>query len=232
MLANDRKLKSEMLLRKLLNSMNASSSSRPEFDVVNFPSDFIDVFIVFSVYGAIPMLHGRFTPSQGVSSLSLNGGSVNLTFTPKTTLKERQTVVFEDSSGAIGSYSLPYLFQSVDTVNVGSPNHKLSLCDAELSNALKYTDKFGHLGSHPNYPPFPLCRSKLSSATTPVEKISSSNFNSASATEGFPILFEDSSEIDPYPDFYGEPATWLTEDWTASIIVPDTLVKTVSSGTL
>ncbi len=175
------------------------------------------------------MLHGRFTPSQGVSSLSLNGGTVNLTFTAKKTLKERQTVVFEDSSGLMGSYSLPYLFQSVDTANIGDPNYKLSVCDAELSNALKYTDKFGHVGSHPNFPPFPLCRSKLSSATTPV---TSSNFNSASATEGFPILYDESSEIDPLPDFYGEPATWLTDDWTASITVPDTLVKTVSSGTL
>ena len=172
------------------------------------------------------------TPSQGVSSLSLNGGAVNLTFTAKTTLKLRQMVVFEDSSGLMGSYSLPYLFQSLDTVNVDNPNYKLSVCDAEISNALKYTDKFGHLGSHPDYPPFPLCRSKLSSGTTPGQKISSSNFNSASATEGFPILFDDNSEIDPHPDPYGDAATWLSEDWTASFSVPDTLVKTVSSGTL
>ncbi len=188
--------------------------------------------LFFSVDGAMPMLRGRFTPSQGVSSLSLNGGAINLTFTAKTTLKERQMVVYEDSSGLMGSYSLPYLFQSLDTVNVGNPNYKLSVCDAELSNALKYTDKFGHLGSHPDYPPFPLCRSKLSSAATPGQKILSSNFNSASATEGFPILFDDNSEIYPHPDPLGEAATWLTEDWTASITVPDTLVKTVSSGTL
>jgi hypothetical protein len=32
--AGNDKLKSELLLRKLLNSLNASSSSRPQFDVV------------------------------------------------------------------------------------------------------------------------------------------------------------------------------------------------------
>ncbi len=141
-------------------------------------------------------------------------------------------VVFEDSSGLMGSYSLPYLFQSLDTANVGNPNYKLSVCDAELSKALKYTDILGRLGSHPNYPPFPLCRSKISSATTPTQQTSSSVFNPASAPEGFPILFDDNSEIDPQPDPYGEPANWVTEDWTASIAVPDTLVKTASSGTL
>jgi hypothetical protein len=178
------------------------------------------------------LLYDRLTPLQGVSSLSLNNGTINLTFTAKSPLKNRQTVVFEDSSGLMGSYSLPYLFQSLDTANVGNPNYKLSVCDAELSKALQYTDIFGHLGSHPNYPPFPLCRSKISSAMTPAQQTSSSVINPASATEGFPILFSDNSEIDPQPDFYGEAATWVTDDWTASIAVPDTLVKTVSSGTL
>ena len=169
---------------------------------------------------------------QGVSSLSLNGGTINLTFAAKTTLKDRQKVVYEDSTGPMGSYTLPYLFQSLDTANDGSPNYKLAVCDAGLSNALKYTDILGHLGSHPNYPPFPLCRSKISSAKNSAQQTLSSMYNAASATEGFPILFDDTSEIDPQPDPYGEAATWLTEDWTASISVPDTLVKTVSSATL
>jgi hypothetical protein len=171
-------------------------------------------------------------PLQGVSSLSLNSGTINLTFAAKRPLKERQSVVFHDSSDLMGSYSLPYLFQSLDTANDGNPNHKLSVCDDELSNALKYTDVHGRLGSHPNYPPFPLCRSKVTSEQTPAQQISASAHNAASATEGFPILFGDSSEIEPQPDFYGSPATWLTDDWTGSISVPGTLVKTVSYGTL
>jgi hypothetical protein len=34
--AGDDKLRSELLLRKLLTSLNASSSSRPQFDVVSY----------------------------------------------------------------------------------------------------------------------------------------------------------------------------------------------------
>ncbi len=129
----------------------------------------------------------------------------------------------------MGSYSLPYLFQSLDTANDGTPNYKLSVCDAQLSKALKYTDILGILGSHPNYPPFPLCRSRPKPL---VQQTSWPEHNAASATEGFPILFDDNSQIEPQPDFYGEPATWLTNDWTAAISVPDALVKTESSGTL
>ncbi len=156
------------------------------------------------------MLHCCLRHVQGVSSLSLNSGTINLTFAAKTALKDRQIVVFHDSSGLMGSYSLPYLFQSLDTANHGIPNYKLSVCDAALSNALKYTDMSGCLGSHPHSPPFPLCRSKLSSTNAPAQQTSSSVnafFNDASATEGFPILVDDNSEVDPHPDPYGSAAT-------------------------
>ncbi len=45
--------------------MNASSSSRPEYDVVKFSIIVIDIFIVFSVDGTMSVLHGRFDAFAG-----------------------------------------------------------------------------------------------------------------------------------------------------------------------
>jgi hypothetical protein len=46
---------------------------------------------------------------KGVSSLSLNSGTIDLNFTPKKTLKNRDPVVFQEANGKIVSYSLPYV---------------------------------------------------------------------------------------------------------------------------
>jgi len=139
---------------------------------------------------------------------------------------------------------LPYLFQSVDTANVAENlnccveagdetlNYKLSICDSELTNALKYTDSYGRLGSHPNYPPFPLCRNKISAAR---DDNWPSIRNPASVSEGYPLIYENDLAADPRfntdePGFH----RWVTADWIPSITVPtpDALVKTVSSGTM
>ena len=233
-MADDNKLKTETLLRKLLNSLNATSSSRPQFDVVMFlivvVITFATHFDCFSLAGSVLTLDHYLTPSQGISSLHLNHGAINLTFTPKKALKDRTEVVYGEGL-AMSSYSLPYLFQSLDTANVGDANHKLSICDAELTSALKYTDIFGHLGSHPNFPPFPLCRSKVSSATSPA-KGAPAVINPASTAEGYLYYIpDDYFGLDPSPS-NGGAATWVTDDWDASIAVPDSLVKTISSGTL
>jgi hypothetical protein len=190
---------------------------------------------------ALPlMLRCRLTPSQGASSLSLNSGTINLVFSPKQELHNRMKVVFEGENLKQGSYTLPYLFQSVDTANVAEElrselrtlNYKLSMCDSELTNALKYTDSFGLLGSHPNYPPFPLCRNKTSARQSTPKNTFPSVHNPTSASEGYPLLYERDLAENPKPD--PNQPQWVTDGWTASITVPtsDALVKTVSSGTM
>ena len=147
--------------------------------------------------------------------------------------------------GTQQSYTLPYLFQSVDTANVAEDpdmphlNYKLSICDSELTNALKYTDSYGRLGSHPNYPPFPLCRNKISAREFSDEYFPSV-YNPASLSEGYPLIYENDLAADPRldPSFFdsGFSPDYLLvyTGWTASITVPtpDALVKTVSSGTM
>ena len=162
-------------------------------------------------------------------------------------LSDRQRVVTYRMDGTHQSYTLPYLFQSVDTANDaatmnccveatnggnGILNDKLSICDSELTNALKYTDSYGRLGSHPNYPPFPLCRNKISAAR---DGNWPSIRNPASVSEGYPLIYENDLAADPRfntdePGFH----RWVTADWIPSITVPtpDALVKTVSSGTM
>ena len=151
-------------------------------------------------------------------------------------------VVFEGENLKQGSYTLPYLFQSVDTANVAEElrselrtlNYKLSMCDSELTNALKYTDSFGLLGSHPNYPPFPLCRNKISAREqTPNMEMYPSVRNPASASEGYPLSYDSDLSKDPEYSEYFYHYRWISDEWTASITVPtDALVKTVSSGTM
>ena len=190
------------------------------------------------------MLRCRLTPSlQGVSSLSLNSGTINLTFTPKKILSLRRPVVYSKNDGTQQSYTLPYLFQSVDTANVAENpyilyflNYKLSICDSELTNALKYTDSYGRLGSHPNYPPFPLCRNTMSAREDSNNNVRPSVYNPASLSEGYPLMYENDLAADPRFDPDVAPSFFriFSEDWTASITVPtpDALVKTVSSGTM
>ena len=199
------------------------------------------------------MLRCRLTPSlQGVSSLSLNSGTINLTFTPKKIFSVRERVVYPNNDGTQGSYTLPYLFQSVDTANVAATmnccieayetlNYKLSICDSELTNVLKYTDSYGRLGSHPNYPPFPLCRNKISAREfSPNNEYFPSVRNPASLPEGYPLIYENDLAADPRldPSFFGSRFSpdylLVSKGWTASITVPtpDALVKTVSSGTM
>jgi hypothetical protein len=92
-------------------------------------------------------------------------------------------------------------------------------------DALKYTDVGGTLGTHPNYPPFPLCRSKITAATTPTGPINMQAApNPAQNAEGYSVPSDG-------PKTYTG-ATWVTEDWTPSIAVPSTLVKTTSSATM
>jgi len=178
---------------------------------------------------------------QGVSSLSLNSGTINLTFTPKNILSLRRPVVYSKNDGTQQSYTLPYLFQSVDTANVAEDpdmphlNDKLSICDSELTNALKYTDSYGRLGSHPNYPPFPLCRNKISAREFSDEYFPSIR-NPASLSEGYPLMYENDLAADPTFDPDVAPSFFriFSADWIPSITVPtpDALVKTVSSGTM
>ena len=106
------------------------------------------------------------TRLQGVSSLSLNSGSIDLDFVGKTTLDLRQPVVgYKDPNSFMGmsanepklkEWTLPYLFQSIDTA---TGSNKLPVCEPTLVSALQYTDIGGTQGTHPNFPPFPLCRS-------------------------------------------------------------------------
>jgi hypothetical protein len=119
-----------------------------------------------------------------------------------------------------------YLFQSIDTSPTidGQINpNKLSICTAELVDALKYTDVGGSLGTHPNYPPFPLCRSKTTAAAPGPTGPAAQGVapNPAYATEGY--LADQQS--------YAR-ANWVTTDWTPTITVPSTLVKTTSSATM
>ena len=175
------------------------------------------------------MLRCPLTPSQGASSLSLNSGTINLAFTTKKLLRDRHAVVFEHE-GRMASFSLPYLFQTLDTTDV-APDHNVSVCDSELTKALKYTDISGRVGSHPSYPPFPLCRSSISSSPTHYSEMPVPN--PASRPEGLLVFYDDNPNVDPSPpDPYGETGWVWYQDWTASITVPDTLAKTVSSGTL
>ncbi len=161
-----------------------------------------------------------------MSSLSLQSGStINLAFTAKKALKERQKVVFEEA-GKSASYSLPYLFQSIDTsptTSNGAMNpNAFSFCTAELVGALKYTDKSGTMGSHPNFPPFPLCRS-LTQAGASSPGPSNTPPNPAQAAEGY-LVAEGGSN--------NEKANWVTSDWTAAITVTGTLASTVSSASM
>jgi hypothetical protein len=140
------------------------------------------------------------------------------------------------------TYTLPYLFQSLDTTT--GPN-KLAVCEPALVSALQYTDVGGEKGSHPNFPPFPLCRSfltpftvaNIASMIADDERQSSTTFwdfpkapNAAQAPQGY------SKRIDNMIESENEKtqviARWVSEDWTATITVPQTLVKTVSSGTM
>jgi hypothetical protein len=125
----------------------------------------------------------------------------------------------------LSSYTLPYLFQSLDTANVANPNYKLSVCDSELTSALKYTDIAGTQGTHPDFPPFPICRSKIPAPAVSTQSGtpgSPAPMNPASATQGYLVV--EGGEA--------KPAEWVTKDWVATITVPNTLVKTASSGTL
>jgi len=190
---SDRKLASEQILRQLLTSLNASSTSRPQIDV-------------------------------GVSSLSLNSGSINLAFASKKIFADRTPVVTSDA-GKLVSYTLPYLFQSIDTTTGPNANYALPVCETALVSALQYTDIGGKSGTHPNFPPFPLCRSKTGTQANDFKAISP---NPAQASDGYQF---------PKSNNGWELAGWvsgpgLSSDWTANITVPTTLVKTVSSGSL
>ena len=167
------------------------------------------------------------TRLQGVSSLSLNSGSIKLDFVEKTTMDKRQPVVgYKESGGLPGmssstqkEWTLPYLFQSIDRT---TGSNKLPVCEPALVSALQYTDIGGTQGTHPNFPPFPLCRSIGPSISPPAVWTLTKKPNPAQAAQGSQIAA-------------GEPHTladWVTADWTATITVPDTLVKTVSSGTM
>ena len=169
------------------------------------------------------------TRLQGVSSLSLNSGSIDLDFVGKTTLDLRQPVVgYKDPNSFMGmsanepklkEWTLPYLFQSIDT-STGS--NKLPVCETALVNALKYTDIGGTQGTHPNFPPFPLCRS-IGPAISPAAIWSATKKpNPAQAAQGSQISADGDYTL----------ANWMTTEWTATITVPNTLVKTVSSGTM
>ncbi len=168
----------------------------------------------------------RLTPSQGVSSLSLNSGTINISFTPKQALKDRRRVVdFDWENFKQISYTLPYLFQSYNT--------SVSVCDSALTNALKYTHS--RLGTHPNFPPFPLCHSRITEPVMDGDPKFPSVFNPATLPEGYPMLYFTGRQanLDPIrdPNSFTK-AGWLTQDWSASVTAPDTLVKTVSSGTM
>ena len=165
-----------------------------------------------------------------MSSLSLNSGTIDLAFTStKPSFSDRQKVVYKVKTPAAGntpekeslvSYTLPYLFQSIDTTT--GPKF-LSVCEPILVSALQYTDIGGTLGTHPHLPPFPLCRSKTTAATTqgPQGQQQSMSLNPAQAAEGY------SNAQGPLVA-----ADWVTKGWVGVITVPATLVKTVSSGSL
>ncbi len=174
------------------------------------------------------------TRLQGVSSLSLNSGTIQLEFEAKTPFAQRQYMVgnveSSTSGGSLSSstpritYTLPYLFQSLDTST--GPN-KLAVCEPALVSALQYTD--GEKGSHTNFPPFPLCRS-LGQAVSPAATFNFPNKpNPAQAPQGYTRRVEKPIESDN--EKFQNVATWVS-DWTGTITVPDTLVKTVSSGTM
>jgi hypothetical protein len=177
------------------------------------------------------------TRLQGVSSLSLNSGTIHLAFETKVPFAQRKLVVGVDDSNSASllvqnppliTYTLPYLFQSLDTTT--GPN-QLAVCEPALVNALQYTDIGGEKGSHPNFPPFPLCRS-LGQPVSPAAT-SSFNFpkvpNPAQAPQGYSKRIE--KTIESENEKKQDVATWVS-DWTGKITVPDTLVKTVSSGTM
>ena len=220
---SDRKLASEQILRQLLTSLNASSTSRPQIDVVSLlPS------LLFSLgFGSARLRHLSLTRLQGVSSLSLNSGSINLAFSTTKSLSQRQSVVSniaEGPSGKLVSYTLPYLFQSIDTT---TGSKALPVCETALVSALQYTDIGGKSGTHPDFPPFPLCRSKTGTKANDFKAIAP---NPAQASDGYRF---------PKSTNGWELAGWVsggpgvTSDWTATITVPtSTLVKTVSSGSL
>ena len=163
------------------------------------------------------------TRLQGVSSLSLNSGSINLAFANKTSYSQRTSVVAMNA-GRFSSYTLPYLFQSIDTTTGPNANYALPVCEAALVSALQYTDIGGTSGTHPNFPPFPLCRSKTAASTGPqgTANYNTNPPNPAQASEGYQKA--DGSPMNP--------AGWVSTDGTATITVPTTLVKTVSSGSL
>jgi hypothetical protein len=130
-------------------------------------------------------------------------------------------------SGFFCDVSRRYLFQSVDTASAtinGQINpSKLAVCTTELHDALKFTDIGGSLGSHPNFPPFPLCRSKTTAATTSASPVIMQDVpNPAQAAEGY-------AAPEQGPKMW---ADWVTKDWTPTIDVPNTLVKTTSTGTM
>ena len=171
------------------------------------------------------MRHLSLTRLQGVSSLSLNSGSINLAFSTTKSFSQRQSVVSyisEGPGGKLVSYTLPYLFQSIDTT---TGSKALPVCETALVSALQYTDIGGKSGTHPNFPPFPLCRSKTGTQANDFKAIAP---NPAQASDGYQF---------PKSNNGWELAGWvsgpgLTSDWTATITVPTTLVKTVSSGSL
>ena len=216
---SDRKLASEQILRQLLTSLNASSTSRPEFDVVSLLPSLLYSFR----FGSARSRHLSLTRLQGVSSLSLNSGSINLAFSTTKSLSQRQSVVSYNPAGqgSLTSFTLPYLFQSIDTTT--GPK-ALPVCETALVSALQYTDIGGTSGTHPKFPPFPLCRSKTAAATGPqgAANYNTNPPNPAQASEGYQKATGSSMN----------PASWVSSDWTATITVPTTLVKTVSSGSL
>ena len=170
------------------------------------------------------------TRLQGVSSLSLNSGSIDLNFDGKTTQDKRFPVVgYKDPNAGFSVFSmtsktqkewtLPYLFQSIDTT---TGSNKLPVCETALVNALRYTDIGGTQGTHPNFPPFPLCRSIGPAVSPPVKWTKTKRPNPAQAAQGSQIAAGEAYTL----------AEWVTAEWTATITVPDTLVKTVSSGTM
>jgi len=183
--------------------------------------------------GSVFWRHWLLTRLQGVSSLSLNSGTIHLAFEPIVPFLRRKLVVGMDDSSALVvlnppwiTYTLPYLFQSLDTTT--GPN-KLAVCEPALVSALQYTDIGGEKGSHPNFPPFPLCRS-LGQAVSPAATFFPKFPNPAQAPQGYSKRIEKTieSENDRSQVLF---ATWLS-DWKGTITVPDTLVKTVSSGTM
>jgi hypothetical protein len=213
---SNRKLASEDILRQLLDTMSSSASSKPRFDVVSR-------YRIARRTAESPFALSLLTLDQGVSSLSLaNGDTIDLNFTAKKQFADREAVVSYDPSGQgrMTSYTLPYLFQSVDTTVLP---YKLAVCTSELVEALRYTDVNGLLGSHPNFPPFPLCVSKTSVSSAKSEPVKgTSRPNPAFASEGYVVT----------TDSLYDKASWLSNSWIPSISAPVSLIKTTSSGSL